>query len=139
MWSAGSTYIYYATAETGSSPESPPSQSAEVRGNPYKRLPPEEEPGQQPGARVKVNAWVGCFPNPFNLSASVEYTVPEKGPTRLSLHTLDGRQVARLAEGILPPGHYRAVVDGSALPSGLYVVRLQCGQHSASHKLLLVK
>lgn len=63
--------------------------------------------------------------NPVRGSGAVEVELVEQGRTRLSLASPMGEIVGRLIDAPLSPGIYRAVLDGSALPSGLYWLILE--------------
>ncbi len=65
------------------------------------------------------------YPNPFNPSTTIEYTIPGDSHTSLKVYNLLGQPVATLVERDMPAGVYRARFDASALPSGVYIYRLQ--------------
>jgi|GEM_PF-1072031 len=78
-------------------------------------------------------------PNPFNPQTTLQYDLPAAGQVRLVIFNAAGKQVAVLAEGWQAEGSHEAVFDGSALPSGIYLYRLEAlGQVSAG-KMVLVK
>jgi Zn-dependent metalloprotease len=69
-------------------------------------------------------------PNPSAARTSLRFTLPRAGKVRLTIHDLGGRRVRALACGAREPGAHVAVWDGRdeagrAVPSGLYVVRLE--------------
>ncbi|MEM1043228.1 MAG: alpha-amylase family glycosyl hydrolase [Bacteroidota bacterium] len=80
-----------------------------------------------------------AYPNPFASAATIGYTLAAPSAVRLEVYDVLGRRVAVLADGLLPAGTHRAVLDGSSLPSGTYVVRLTAGADSATQKLLLLR
>ena len=64
------------------------------------------------------------FPNPFRHQASFTLTLPEAQAVRVEAFDLLGRRVAVLHEGLLAAGTaHRFTLQGSAWPSGLYMVR----------------
>ncbi|MBI5058512.1 T9SS type A sorting domain-containing protein [candidate division KSB1 bacterium] len=79
------------------------------------------------------------FPNPFNQRASISFAVPIASVVELALFDLNGRHVAELAAQAFAPGIHRLQLDGSALASGLYFVRMSAGDFSAIQKLVLLK
>jgi len=86
------------------------------------------------------------FPNPFNPSTSIGYHVPENYPGRvlLAIYDLRGRQVRVLVDKTQRAGSYSAFWDGtdshgSAVPSGVYLYRLQAGDFLALRKMILLK
>jgi hypothetical protein len=57
----------------------------------------------------------------------VAFTLPREGAVRLTLHDLQGREVATLADRRFPAGR-NAIPwrrDGAGVPSGVYFVRFQ--------------
>ncbi len=86
------------------------------------------------------------FPNPFNPSTRIQYTVAgTRGSrlgasnTRLVVYDLLGREVAVLVNEKKPPGTYQVQFDGSHLSSGMYFYRMETGGFVAAKKLLLLK
>ena len=82
---------------------------------------------------------LGNYPNPFNPETTIRYALPERGPVRLSVYDLAGREVAALVDGVQPAGEHAARFDGSDLPSGSYVYRLQVGEEVETRTMTLVK
>lgn len=86
-------------------------------------------------------------PNPFNPTTLVEYTIPagsEVVPVSLRVVDLSGRQVRDLMQGDQGPGRYRATwngrsEDGELVASGVYMLKLQAGDESQTHKVVLLK
>jgi uncharacterized delta-60 repeat protein len=66
-------------------------------------------------------------PNPFAARAAIAYDLPEATAVRLSVYDVLGREVARLVDGPMAVGTHAAVLDGQALPSGIYLVQLEAG------------
>jgi hypothetical protein len=82
---------------------------------------------------------LSAYPNPFNGRTMLILRLARTGQVRLTLHDLLGREVRVLKEGVLEQGEHRIAVDASDLPSGCYFAHVQSGNHSAAHKLLLLK
>ncbi len=95
-----------------------------------------------PGSRLEQN-----YPNPFQSSTTIPFVVSEQGPARrvtLSVYDLQGRHVAVLVDGILPPGSYTATWDGMGrggvpVGSGLYVYRLQQGALDVRNLMAIIR
>ena len=79
------------------------------------------------------------FPNPFNPTTTISFSLPVGGTVMLKVFSLDGQEVATLAQGNQSVGEHRVQFDASHLASGVYVCRLQLGGFVQSRKLLLVK
>jgi hypothetical protein len=79
------------------------------------------------------------YPNPFNPTATLRFSIINSQPMKLTVTDILGRTVATLAEGSMTPGTYRITVDGSLWSSGIYFAHLVQGQNARSAKLMLVK
>ncbi|OGC05363.1 hypothetical protein A2V82_08455 [candidate division KSB1 bacterium RBG_16_48_16] len=84
------------------------------------------------------------FPNPFNPSTEIRYTVTEKSDVRLTIYDLNGKTVRELVNETRQPGTYSARWDGSdsyqnRLPSGVYVYSLEAGAYKGMRKMTLLK
>ncbi len=63
------------------------------------------------------------YPNPFNSSTRLTYSIPQAGEVTLKLFDVAGRKVAVLDDGVQQSGTYSRVLEAGDLPSGLYLVR----------------
>lgn len=84
------------------------------------------------------------FPNPFNSSTAVVYTLPEATHVKLVVYDLLGRVVKVLVNGVQDAGRHRAVWDGrdgSGRPvaSGLYLIRMEAGTFRKVRGAVLVR
>ena len=66
----------------------------------------------------------GAYPNPFNPASTFTLQVSESQDVTIELYDVLGQQVDVLFSGALSAGSPRSfVIDGSALPAGLYLYR----------------
>lgn len=79
------------------------------------------------------------FPNPFNPSTTIQYTLKEAGQTTLSVYNITGRKVAELVNGRQEAGAYTVNFNAANLPSGMYFYRLESGSYSQAAKMILLK
>jgi alpha-mannosidase len=81
------------------------------------------------------------YPNPFNPTTSIGFRVSGLGSrgVKLAVYDVLGREVAVLANGTKAPGSYTVSLDGTRLPSGMYIYRLTAGGHVESRKMQLIK
>ena len=79
------------------------------------------------------------FPNPFNPSTHIQFTLPRSEFVTLRIFNLLGEQVAVLISETLPAGAHQAQWDARGLPSGVYFCRLHAGELVQTRKLLLQK
>ncbi|MBE0644400.1 MAG: choice-of-anchor D domain-containing protein [Bacteroidetes bacterium] len=84
------------------------------------------------------------FPNPFNPSTEISFTVPESMPVRLSIYNSIGEEVRTLLSGGVAAGQHTITWDGlnatgAAVASGVYFYRLSAGSFSAVRSMTLSK
>lgn len=79
------------------------------------------------------------YPNPFNAETRIRYSLPSDDVIRLAVYDLLGREVRVLAQGLTRAGEHVARFDGSNLPSGLYIYRIESAEFKASAKMLLLR
>lgn len=79
------------------------------------------------------------YPNPFNPSTTISYSVPSSGPVRLAVHDILGREVAVLVDGVTPAGTHQVRFDASNLTSGLYLYTLETPSDRHTRSMLLIK
>ena len=89
-------------------------------------------------------ALVGNYPNPFNPTTTIQFTLPEDSPVRLEVFDAMGRRVATLVQGDLTAGRYEQAWNGrtdagNQVASGVYLYRLTAGSFSQTKKMLLMK
>jgi hypothetical protein len=92
-----------------------------------------------PGAGPARFALGQATPNPFNPVARLDLQVPMAGPVRADLFNVAGQYVGTVFRGQLPAGTHALRVDGSRLASGVYLLKVEAGPHSAVRKLTLLK
>ncbi len=81
-----------------------------------------------------------AYPNPFNPSAILNFSLPETSVARLAVYDATGREVALLVDGTIEAGSHGVVFDGSDLPSGVYLVHFTAGGgFTQTQRLTLLK
>jgi hypothetical protein len=84
------------------------------------------------------------FPNPFNPSTKIQFSVPQNGPATVTIFNTLGQEVRSLFAGDVARGTYSVEWDGrdnsgTAMSSGLYFYTLKSGTFSQTKKMMLVK
>ena len=79
------------------------------------------------------------FPNPFNPSTTISYSIPERGLVRLEVFDLLGRRVATLLNETQEAGRHSVTFRPEGLASGVYIYRLEARGVSAAGKMLLLR
>lgn len=80
-----------------------------------------------------------AFPNPFNPSTMIRFTLPHEEFVSLTVHDLQGREVAKLMQSRLAAGEHAITWNAANLASGTYFTTLQAGKWHSNQKLLLLK
>ena len=79
------------------------------------------------------------FPNPFNPTTKISYSIPKAGKVNLKVFDMLGREVTTLENEEKPAGNYEITFNASDLPSGVYFYRLKAGSFTESKKLILLR
>jgi hypothetical protein len=79
-----------------------------------------------------------AYPNPFNSSTCIQYTIPKASTVRITVYDIRGKQVAILVDEKKEAGSYQ-VEWNPQLPSGVYSYRIQAGEFRDSKKMLLLR
>ena len=78
-------------------------------------------------------------PNPTSDATQIAFSLLATGKARLEAFDMLGRRVAVLQNGLLPAGEYERTFDASALPSGVYVLRLQTAAGTATARVTVIR
>jgi len=79
------------------------------------------------------------FPNPFNPSTIIQFSIPKATRVTLTVYDVLGRVLMTLVDGVRQPGVYQTRVDGSRMASGLYYYRLKAGEFNEVMRMVLLK
>ena len=84
------------------------------------------------------------FPNPFNPSTEIEYSIPIDAAVKLTVYDLLGRELRVFHQGNKRAGTYKVTWDGKdasgqELRTGVYFYRLEAGHVQLAKKMMLVR
>ncbi len=79
------------------------------------------------------------YPNPFNPSTNISYSIKEEGLVTLTVYDVLGKEIVTLVNENKPVGNYEVEFNASSLPSGMYIYKIQAGQFSDVKKMILTK
>jgi Secretion system C-terminal sorting domain len=80
------------------------------------------------------------YPNPFNPSTTIEYSISEASNVDIRIFNMRGQEVAHLVQGFKSAGEHEHVFNGTNLPSGVYVYRLDINNEAIdAEKMILNK
>ncbi|HEY9167668.1 MAG TPA: T9SS type A sorting domain-containing protein [Candidatus Kryptonia bacterium] len=88
---------------------------------------------------VPTTVSLGNYPNPFNPTTDIEFSVPKTARVTLVIYNYVGQKVATLVDQVMNPGVYNRIFDGSTLSSGVYFTRLGVGDKTLVGKMLMIK
>ena len=79
------------------------------------------------------------YPNPFNPTTTIPFTVPADGRAVLAVYDVLGRRVATLFDGVQAAGAHGVAFRADGLPSGLYLIRLEAPGFQQTRPVTLMK
>lgn len=94
----------------------------------------ELEPGVPENFTLSQN-----YPNPFNPTTMIKFGIPESGFVMMNIYNILGEIVLQPVNGNFNAGTYSVEIDGSDLPSGMYIYTLRTSSTSITKKMMLLK
>ncbi len=103
---------------------------------------PDDDPGT-PNIPL-VTELLSAYPNPFNPSTTIRYTVKEPAKVNVVIYNIKGQIIRHFENDHATAGHYRLVWDGkdskgNMVSSGVYFYRMTTGKYSSTKKVMLIK
>ncbi len=85
-----------------------------------------------------------AYPNPFNPTTTISYSLAETGPIEISVYNLKGQKVRKLIDKRQTAGDYEVVWDGKnssgrPVSSGVYFYRMSAPDRTLVKKMTMVK
>ena len=95
---------------------------------------------------IPTKVWLSDnYPNPFNPTTSIEYSVQKPGNVSIAIYNIRGDKVFDLVSGYHSPGiRYSATWNSNTetdipAPTGIYLYEMRSGNYIERKKMLLVK
>ncbi len=82
---------------------------------------------------------LSAYPNPFNPTTTLSFTLPHRTSVTLKIHDILGREVERVELGNMTAGQHELKVNGEAWSSGIYFATLATPTFTQTQKLLLLR
>ena len=84
------------------------------------------------------------YPNPFNLTTTLRFDVPEVSNITLTIYNMLGQRVRSFNMQSTPAGYHAVTWDGTndlgkQVSAGVYLYRIQAGEFTQTKKMLLLK
>lgn len=91
-----------------------------------------------------VTKLMNAFPNPFNPSTTLRYSLKEAGKVRIEIYNMKGQMVRSYNNEHATPGYYQVSWDGKdamgrQVASGVYMYRMSSGRYHATKRMVLAK
>ncbi len=127
-------YTYYVTAVYTGGVESGASNETEVS------IGTDSDDTTIPAA----TAFNSIYPNPFNPTTNLYYSVSNDSNVQLAVYNLKGQMVKTIVNGHQAAGNYQVSWDGTdnngnTVPSGIYFSKFQSGDYTSTKKMILMK
>jgi Tol biopolymer transport system component len=96
-------------------------------------------------SKPAVFALQGNYPNPFNPSTTIQFSLANAGKVNLTIYNVAGQKIRELVKNAeLTPGIHHVLWNGhddlgKPVSSGVYLTRLQMGGKSLAGRMLLMK
>jgi hypothetical protein len=84
-------------------------------------------------------ALLNCYPNPFNPTTTISYSLPVTSNVELSIHNIQGQLVDKLVDKQQAAGYHEIIWHASDYTAGLYLCHIETGAFRAVRKMLLLK
>jgi hypothetical protein len=82
---------------------------------------------------------INIYPNPFNSTTNLEFTLPEPGEIILEVYNMAGQKILTKLYGKFGAGRQHFTLDASILPSGVYLCKLKTGSFISVRKIMLIR
>ena len=80
------------------------------------------------------------YPNPFNNSTTVAFTLPDDNNVRIDVYDNSGKLVQTIYDGVVTMNQeYKAEFNGNMLRPGIYICRMTTNAEVFTHKMMLMK
>jgi hypothetical protein len=94
---------------------------------------------REPAPVLKSFNLEGNYPNPFNPTTLISFSLDVAGLTSLTVFNVLGEEVAQLLQTEMTAGQHQVSFNAQALPSGLYIACLQSAGQVDVQQMLLIK
>ncbi|MHC1708240.1 MAG: GEVED domain-containing protein [Bacteroidales bacterium] len=79
------------------------------------------------------------FPNPFNTTTDIHYSIAKSGVVTVKVYNVLGEEVATVVNAEQKAGNYTVTFDGSTLPKGVYVYKLQVNDVTKANSMVITQ
>jgi hypothetical protein len=79
------------------------------------------------------------YPNPFNATTRINYTINHRGRVNLTIYDIKGKLLQTLVDREQGNGEYSILFNAENLSSGIYLIKLSLDEQTVSRPLILLK
>jgi hypothetical protein len=79
------------------------------------------------------------FPNPFNPSTTISFSIPFSTDVKINIYSISGELVGTILEDFMPAGQHIINFEADGLSSGVYLYKLEAGSFTSSKKMVILK
>ncbi|HHP7239912.1 LamG-like jellyroll fold domain-containing protein [Longibacter sp.] len=97
---------------------------------------PSIDPGEEGEEDTRI---VRNYPNPFSGESTVEFHLAEAAPVQITLWDVSGKRLGVVYDRSHGAGQHTFSLRADDLPSGTYFLRLEAGEESDSHAVVVLK
>ena len=80
-----------------------------------------------------------AYPNPFNPSTNIEYSISTSGNVKIAIYDVTGRQVDVIYNDYQSSGSHSVIWNAINSPSGIYYMQIQAQNDIHTQKVVLLK
>jgi hypothetical protein len=78
------------------------------------------------------------FPNPFNPTTTIQFSVPQGTNVQLVIYNLLGQKIETLVDEFMPAGTFTRQFTAKDLPSGIYIYQIKIGNKIVGKKKMVL-
>lgn len=79
------------------------------------------------------------YPNPFNATTTIEFTIAETRHVTIEIYDLLGKRIETLIDRYMETGRHQVVWDASGYSSGVYFYRIEAGEFVETKRMVYLK
>lgn len=93
--------------------------------------------------QISIKPVINNYPNPFNLSTNISYSLEQTGKVKIEIYDLFGRIISTLVDVVQEQGEHTIEwlakdKNGNNLPGGIYFAQISTGEISKTTKMMLL-
>ena len=79
------------------------------------------------------------FPNPFNPSTTISFSIPEKSNVSVDIYNITGQKIKTLINGPMSAGEHFVRWDAGGCSAGVYFYKVKAGKFEKTMKMTLLR